>query len=238
MSIFANLFGSAPATPAPAAAPPQQPQQPTQAQPGNIPDPALPPQTPEAPEASPLDQFKDLWQPSDNQTNSNAPLLNVDPKKLAEAARKTDFAKMINPQMFEKIQAGGPEAAQAFAQAMNQVAQGVYAQSAFASSKIVEAAVAKAREQMLAEMPAQFKSQQVSESLRTENPALSHPAAQPIISAVKAQLQTKFPSASASELTAMAKQYLQNFASAAAPQPKAAVDSKSKDTDWSLFETN
>lgn len=124
-------------------------------------------------------------------------------------------------------------------QAMNAVAQGVYAQSAFASTKIVEQAVAKAREQFNNDIPAHVKKLQVSESLRQANPALAHPAASPILGALEAQMTTKFPNASAAEITSMATQYLENFATmlnAPADAAKAAAAQKSsKDTDWSNY---
>jgi hypothetical protein len=252
MSFFQNLFGSATQPANPQQQQQQQPAQQPQAQPappGNIP--AQPnngtqqsagtapngvvPEQPQQVE-SPLDQFKDIWQPVENQSDPNAPLLNVDPKKLAEASRKTNFAGMINPQLMEKIQQGGPEATQAFAAAMNQVAQGVYAQSAFASSKIVEAAVAKAKQQLIAEMPNQFKRQQVSDTLRSENPVFNHPAASPILSAVERQLSMKFPNAQPSEISGMAKQYITNFANAVSPQQQTENKKSGKnDEDWSNF---
>jgi len=257
MSIFSTLFGGG--NTQPAAQPAAQPQNTGAGQPGNIPQQAsqtpassngtapngvVPAGTPEAGSgtAAPLDQFKDIWQPSDNK-NENQPLINVDPKSLAEAAKKTDFTKMISPEQLSAIGQGGEAAVQAFAQAMNQVAQGVYAQSAFATTKIVESAVNKAREQFQAEIPAHVKRLTVSESLQSENPAFSHPAASPILGAIQAQLAQKHPNASSSELTGMAKQYLEQFANVvSAPQKaadaKKAEAGKPKDFDFSTFLSN
>ena len=147
---------------------------------------------------------------------------------------------MLQPEQMQAILAGGEGAAQAFMQAMNQVAQGVYAQSAFATTKIVEQAVNKAQERFSAEIPAHVKKLQVSDSLRTENPALNHPAASPILGAVDSQLTTKYPNASATEITKMAKQYLEQFANVVtqpqqAASAAAAQASKPKETDWSGF---
>lgn len=252
MSIFSSIFGSNnPAAAAPAA-------QAGAGQPGNIPPnpsqvpatsgatapngtvPAGTPAPAAAENASPLDQFKDIWQPAENATEPQ-PLINVDPKSLAEAAKKTDFAKMITPEQLQAIGQGGEAATAAFVQAMNQVAQGVYAQSAFATTKIVEQAVSKAREQFQAEIPAHVKKLNVSESLRNENPAFSHPAASPILGAIEAQLTQKHPNASAAELSNMAKQYLEQFANVVtAPQKAAEADAANKkasagETDWSNF---
>ena len=157
MSIFDKLFGAAPAA-APAAQPAAQPA--AVAAPGNLnPDatqpaannPTVPAGSPPAPAASPMDQFNELWQPPVIDPATNQPLINIDPKQLAEAARKTDFAKIIQPELMARVQAGGEDGSMAMMQMLNQVAQGVYAQSAFASSKMVEQAVAKAREQFNAD---------------------------------------------------------------------------------------
>lgn len=255
MSIFSQIFGGTPATPAtppaqnsgagqPGNIPPAASTQPAQSQGtasnGTVPDNVPPAATPSAP-ASPLDDFNSLWQPDDKAGAAPEPLIKVDPKSLAEAARKTDFTKMITPEQLAAIGQGGENAVQAFAQAMNQVAQGVYAQSAFAATKIVEQAVAKAQERFSAEIPSHVKRLQVSDSLRSENPALSHPAASPILGAIEAQLTMKHPNASASEITSMAKQYLDQFATAInSPKTKAEADTAAankakQDTDWSSF---
>ncbi len=246
MSIFSSIFGAAPAA-TPAQPAPQNPNP----EPGNAnpaatkPDPANPTvpngavnESKKEPE-SPMDQFSQLWQPDPDANKGPAPLINVDPKQLAEAARKTDFSKMITAEQLTAIQQGGEGAAAAFAQALNSVAQGVYAQSAFATTKIVEQAVAKARDQFQAEIPAHIKKHSVSDTLRNENPAFTHPAAAPIIGAIEAQLIQKFPNASASELNTLAKQYLENFATAVNAPAAAAAAAKSKkeskDTDWTNF---
>lgn len=255
MSIFSSLFGStAPAQPAaqPAAPAPQSgvgqpgniPPQPTQ-QPaqntGTAPNgvvPAQPAATTPSPDAPQLDTFSALWQPEQN-PQPNQPLIQIDPKALADAARKTDFTKMISQEQLTAIGAGGEGAMQAFAQAMNSVAQGVYAQSAFAATKIAEQAVERASARFTSEIPAHVKKLQVSENLRSENPALSHPAASPILGAIESQLTMKHPQASSAEISKMAKQYLDNFASAInKPKDDAAAAAKVKvdqGTDWSTF---
>lgn len=244
MSIFQTLFGTQ--------AQPQQQQQ--QTQPGNLP--AQPAQTsmpnnPNVPEnqtqvqtpaepASPMDQFSELWQSDPNQKATD-PLIAIDPKQLADAARKTDFTKIVNPELAQKVAAGGEEAVQAMMQMLNQVSQGVYAQSAFAASKLVEQALAKAQDKIAADIPAHVKRLQVSDTLRSENPVFNHPAASPILGAIESQLTVKFPNSSASEITSMAKQYLESFANAVkapaelAKQQEAAKAQAKSDSDWTSF---
>lgn len=244
MSIFDKLFGAAPAsTPAAPANPNPEPGNgnPNAARPDPA-NPTVPAGTVDASKkepASPLDQFNELWQPATTEPGANQPLISVDPKQLADAARRTDFSKVITPEHLTAIQGGGEGAAKAFVEAMNAVAQGVYAQSAFATTKIVEQAVNKARDQFSAEIPAHVKKLQVSDNLRQDNPVFNHPAASPILGAIEAQMTNKFPNASATEITTMAKQYLENFANAVnapAEAAKAAAAKKnSKETDWSQF---
>lgn len=247
MSIFSNLFGGGntqtTAAPAPQTPPPQQ---------GNIPaaptmdtnpaNPAAPVQQQgQQPQQEPqgLDQFTDLWKAPEqsSQTPANQALLNVDPQKLMEAAGKVDFAKVIPQESLQAISAGGPEAMQHFAQALNKVAQTVYAQNAMATSKIVEQALGNAKSAWSAELPNFIKSQNVSETLRAENPAFNHPAASPILGALQQQLTVKFPNASSQEIASMAKTYLGQFASAVNGPQNQNNQSQSQDdgVDWTKF---
>lgn len=233
MSIMDKLFG----TPAPK----QEPAQAAAPTPGNIPPESANATTPgnsvvPAAAESPLDQFSDLWKPVENQ-NANSNLLNFDPTKVMEAASKVDFSRVVTPEVMQKIASGGEEGVKAMMNAMNSMSQTVYANSAAATAKIVEQAVSKAREQFQSELPSLIKRHNVSDSLREENPAFSHPAAQPILSALEHQLTQKHPNATSTELRDMAKQYLSSFASAANPQaPKETEKSgKAGEFDWSTF---
>jgi hypothetical protein len=231
---------------------PQQNQQNQQQTPGNIPQnsptnsPAdgntaanglVPPNTDKSSE-SPLDQYADLWKndPSSGDATPPGVFGNVDPQKFMEAAARVDFSKSIPQEQLQAIAAGGEGAMQAFASALNTVSQNVYAQSAFASTKIVEQAMARAKESFMSELPQHIKKQSVSDSLRAENPIFLNPAVQPIISALEAQLTVKFPNASASELQTMAKQYVEALGTSFAPKPKENPQTSGRaETDWNSF---
>lgn len=217
----------------------------TQQQTGNLTAPnatATVPAVPAAPAApaapvSPLDQFSKLWEPAT--TAGVDPTLpanmfaGTDPAKMLEAARKVDFAKNVDPAVLAKITAGGPDAAAAFAQAMNDIGQRAYAQSSFAATKIVETALEKFQQGLDARLPNQVKSFQVSEALKQSNPALTHPAAAPIMEALQAQMTVKYPNATVSEINDLASQYLTQFGAAFAP-PKAAPATPASE-DWDKF---
>jgi hypothetical protein len=225
MAFFSNIFGTSSQTPTE-----------SQAAPAPQPAPVTPPPTPAPSDVSPLDSFKDLWQPVqttgvDGTLPANM-FAGADPAKMLEAARKVDFSKSIPPEVLSKITAGGPDAAAAFAQALNDVSQRAYAQSSFASTKIVEAALAKFQEGMESRLPGQIKKHQVSDSLRASNPALQHPAAAPIMEAMQAQLTVKYPNATVAEIQDMASQYLGAFTQAASPKKPDVV---SANEDWGKF---
>ena len=239
--MFQNLFGGAPAS-QPANPMPQPGNLPAAPAPGMAADPANP-NVPAAQTNAPsaplegLDKFNDLWKPAESPAGDTSnPMFNVDPKQLMDAAKKIDFAKVIQPAQLQAISQGGEGAVQAFAAAMNQVAQTVYAQSAHATSKIVEQAITNSQTQFLNELPQHIKRQSVSETLRADNPALTHPAASPILGALEQQMTQKFPNASSMEISRMAQEYLVSFSNAMQkPAPAPTPSSGSKDADWSAY---
>lgn len=240
MGIFDSIFGSSPQ-------PAQQPQ-PQQTLPGNIPPGTGMPATPlpnTAPngvvpeqkvQATPLDEFKDLWK--NEPTDPNAKPVDksmfgvVNGDDLMKSASTIDFTKVVTPELAQRIQAGGEDGFKATLEAMNKVQQLGYAQSAHASTVLIEQAIAKAREQFTAELPMQIRNHSAT-ALIKENPIFSHPAAQPLIEMATMQLQTKYPNATPSELKEMAQNYVTSFADAMKPAPK--VDAATQGQDWSKF---
>lgn len=246
MSIMSNIFGgfggapaaAAPTTPNPAAAP-------SPSTPGNIPDttqlpsgnnPTIPAGAGGAPD-TPLADFATLWESDPKQQAPANVLGNVDPAKLMKAAQGTDFAKAIPKELMAKIQAGGQEGVEASMQAMNMMSQTVYANSALATTKIVEQALQRQQAAFEAKLPSIIKQHTVSDTLRSENPMFSNPAVQPLISALEAQLAIKHPGATSSELTSMAKQYIEGVGIAFSPAktPTAQEAAQSGEQDWSKF---
>ena len=216
MAFFSNIFGSS-STAASSAPAPVAPATPT--------TPTTPAPTEPVGEVSPMDQFKALWEPVKQEGIDTTLPANIfagaDPTKMLEAARKVDFSKSIPPEVLTKITAGGPEAALAFQQALNDVSQRAYAQSSFASTKMIEQALAKFQEGIDNRLPGQIKRHAVSDSIRESNPALMHPAAAPIMEALQSQMAVKYPNATVAEIKDMASQYLTAFAGSALPQKKA-----------------
>jgi hypothetical protein len=236
---------AAPASAAPATGPGNMPATPPNpAAPGNGIVPANTPNPPAAPAApvSPLDNFADLWKTDTNNTGSvtNKPMFNVDPAKLAEAAKKMNLASSVTPEQLQAIQAGGEGAAAAFQQAMESVASNVMVHAATASAAMVEQAVAKAQADFASQVPGLIKKANINNELLGENPALSHPAAQPLVEAIQRQVLQKFPNATPVELREQVNNYFNSFAEViTAPRTKAAATKTAKagrgEQNWDAF---
>ena len=163
--------------------------------------------------ATPMDKFNDIWQTPENAVDPNTPItFTADPAKLLAASKNLDFKQFVLPEVMNRIAAGGEDAVKATMEAMNAVAQGTYAQSASATTKIVEKAVQETQKQFLKQIPTLVRNGSFKENLQQENPLFSHPAVSPVIESLSKQMAVKFPNASAQELTSMAKDYFQSLA--------------------------
>jgi hypothetical protein len=190
-------------------------------------------------DVTPLDTFSDIWKTPDNpnKQEDKALFADLDPVKVMESAKKVDFSKAVTPQQLESINKGGQEAVTAFAQAMNSVAQTVYAQNALATTKIVEQALSRSQAQYDTKIPEMVKKLSANERLVTENPMLSNPAIQPLVGALTEQLTRKNPSATANEIQQQVVDYFAALGTSFAPKPKETKESKAaaQSMDWSTF---
>jgi len=169
-------------------------------------DPSAPPPAGiPATDNSPLADFSTLWDTGASSGANQMPSLNADPAKISEAARKIDFSKAVNPQLAQKAMSGDIDA---FMQVMNQVAQQTFAVATQASTHLVDRHTAAVREHMQGELPNQLRRFQATDGLLSENPKLSHPAIQPLISVIQQQFANQFPQATTAELKAHALKYL------------------------------
>lgn len=236
--MFGRTASPAPATPAVGNSMQGQPTQQTAQTPQTAPNGVVPQGSAAAPApASPLEQFKDVWQPTKTEEGSQPTPLTADPKKIMEAAAKVDFTKILSQEALAKVQAGGEEAVQAMASLLNQTAQAVYGQSTVAASKIVEQALQQAEQKFADRVPSLVNQKAAQAKLLTANKALANPAVAPIVDMIQNQLAAKYPNATSDELADMAKEMMQGAASVFAPSSKQETPEKDKklEDDWSDF---
>lgn len=188
---------------------------------------------------SPLDNFKDLWQPPKDEGQPKSAFA-VDQSKIMEAAGKLDFTKLVTSDQVQAIANGGEEAAKAFLQAMNAVSQASFANALTAAVKLNEQALALKEAEFEARLPGAIKSFNIDSSI-AQDPVLSHPAAKPVIGAIAKQIARQYPDASVKEVQEHALTLLREISGAAKADAKANTQSASEDTaaagdfDWDAW---
>lgn len=197
-------------------------------------------------EASPLENYKDLWQAPDPtkavKKPSLAPDFNIDSKTIRENASKINFASVVPGAILDKAIAGDKAA---FLQAMNLTAQAGFAKAAEMSAGLTHAALTKQSEAFETHvMPDILRRHNISNQVRADNPIFENPAVTPLLTMLESQLTTKYPAASAEEITRMSKEYLGGFSEeylkgvgkqvVAAPTADSSKKGK-RDTDWTSY---
>lgn len=164
--------------------------------------------------ASPLAKFDKFWETDPTQSKSGPAQVfaGLDPAKIQEAAKKVDFSKAITPEQLAAIAKGGDEGMQAFALAMNSVAQTVYGQSAIATTKLVQTAVDQVRQDYDARLPSLLRKTSANEDLVKLNPAFASPVLAPITEALTEQFVKKNPNATAAEIQSQVTDVMKGIA--------------------------
>ena len=189
---------------------------------------------PEKASEAPLDQFKDVWNPTP--VDPNAPQdIPIDAAKIFEAAGKVNFSQVLSREDLAKVSEGGEGAVQILIDSMNKISQATYGQSIVAANKMVDIAVAKATKKFEDSIPNLVKKQALGDNLYTKNPAFSNPAIAPVIEALKSQLAEKFPKATPTELTSLAENYLSGAAALISPPSQMATKKGPAEEDWEMY---
>jgi hypothetical protein len=184
-----------------------------------------------------LDSFTSLWQNDPNAAPPvdplAAPLFNSDPGKIAQAAGKMNFTQGITAQQIQEAMADPAK----FLEVINRVGQQAVAAATQVSTASIEQAHARNNERFSAALPARIRATQLSE-MQSENTVLQHPAAQPLLHVVRAQIAAKEPTLTAAQVQHKAEQYLTGFASqlsAPTAEQAAQATAASEGTDWSQW---
>lgn len=163
-------------------------------------------------EASPLAQYGKLWETADTDGKpiQLVPPMTADPVKLLEAAKTVDFTKAMRPEVLEAAAKGD---AVALGTLVNEAAQAGYAQSAMATTKILEAALKKQADMFQKEvMPEILRRHSISQVNKADNPVFDNPAVKPMLDGLEAQLAVKYPTATAADISKHAKTILSGMA--------------------------
>lgn len=163
-------------------------------------------------QGSALDRMQDFWKTDDtSKPTGPQPVFNLTPEKLSEIAMATDFSKQLPAEMIQKAQSGDPTAMAAL---LNTSAQLGFKASLDATTKMINAAFAQREESFKNDVLPNLVNQHFkSAAIEEANPIFKHPAAEPMLKGLRQQILSKFPNASASEVSQLAGEMLQEFAS-------------------------
>jgi hypothetical protein len=198
---------------------------------------------PQKGQGSQLDNFKDLFKvQTDDKGNPqvpvdplSGPLLTVDPQKLKEAASKLNFTGNIAPEQLQKAMSG--QDPQAFMDVLNSVAQGAFLQAMQVNAGVVETAFQKHTSRIETALPDRIRNIQVRNAA-PKHAALSHPAAAPMVEALKGQIARANPHLSPEKVAEHAENYFIAFASdvtAGNQQQSNGNKSGPQETDWAAL---
>jgi hypothetical protein len=231
-----NIFAPKNSTPAPAPAPAAAP-----AVPGGTMQQNNPGADPSKQQAhSPLDSFTELLKNSSNDQATSAdpfssPLFTTDPKKISEVAGNANFLANIDPALLEKAQSG--QDPQAFLEVMNKVGQQSLALAVQLAVGTTEQAGTKIGERFKKALPDLLKDTQLR-SIKSENPILNHPSAEPMLVMLRDRIRRNAPDMSPQEINAKAEEYLLTWAKELAGPGESSTTSQSAETDWERFAAN
>lgn len=249
MAFLSGIFGSsnaqpaatpAPATPVTGAGPASK--QPAPANPGanpaamingQQPAPAAPgAATGEAPKSA-LDSFAELLKPKVDPNAKAAPTLNdpilapIDPVKLNEQMANANFAAAIPQETLQKAVSGD---ANALMEAINAASREAFLTATQLTHSLSEHAAREAANRLDGSLDRRIRSHQIR-TQNIDNPVLQHPAAAPLVNAVKAQIAAANPQMPAAEVTKKAEEYFTTFADQlTAPQRQAEQASRDNAT--------
>jgi hypothetical protein len=134
----------------------------------------------------------------------------IDPAAIMAQAGKMDFTKSLKAEDLEKAAKGD---ATALASIINQAAQAGFAHATISNGNILKEAMTRQSDTFYSKVvPDLFRRNDISTQIRESNPAFANPAMQPIVQAVERQLLTKYPTASAEEITKHAQTVLAGMA--------------------------
>lgn len=167
-------------------------------------------------QGSQLDNFKDIFTiPTDKDGKPivavdpfATPITNVDPAKLREAASKMNFAAGITAETVTKAM----QDPAAFLQLINTVGQQSFAAALQATTGITERSINDNNQRFEQALPDRIRSQQIAQTA-SKHPALSHPAAAPMVAALKSQIAATNPHLSPEQVASKAEGYVIAMAS-------------------------
>ena len=162
---------------------------------------------------APVPDYAKMWDtpPVDANAPKPAGLFNITPEQINQAAQQHQFSKGINPELVQKALQGD---VQSFIAVIESVGRNVYAQSAYAGTRLIESGVKNFENRFTTDtLPGMLRNHSVDDSLRSSNPIFNDPKYAPMLDSAKQAIVRSYPDATTAEINTMAGSYLQSMVS-------------------------
>lgn len=194
--------------------------------------------------SSPLDTHKTFWDnlkdaqgkeitPAADPTTQS--IYNFDPAKVSESAKNLNFVGNLPAELITEALGGGEKAAPALLALINQATQNAVAAMTVQTGKLINDGITTNNERVRSTLPRHIKQVQLDQT-SPDNPVLSHPAAAPLVAAMKKAAFSRDPNADPAAVTKAVESLLTDFAAALTENSASAVASKAQaaagTTDW------
>lgn len=165
-------------------------------------------------QTSPLDPFKDLWNNEPAKGADGKPikdgkksLLNIDPAKVAEAAKKMSYSGLVPPELMQKALSGDSGS---MGQILDAVGQAGFTHAFTANGQMMERMAEVLEGRIRESLPGEVRKHSLKDSVLSQNPKLNNPAIRPLVEAIQQQILQKFPDATQAEVQEMSSTYMTN----------------------------
>lgn len=139
----------------------------------------------------------------------NSPYINFDPEKMRESLGNTNFIDSQTQTLLEEVQNGDTSK---LGDLLNAVTRHAYMSQTQLSHNVMEKTAKAVLERALGQIPNQVRTSQANDSLNKLNPAFKSPALQPVVNAIRGQVEAKYPDASPTEISEMVNRYMSGVA--------------------------
>lgn len=197
--------------------------------------PAPPAATPAPAPSSPLDAYSNLWDTPVDEAGKpianpadllSTDIFNFDPTKIREQAAGLDFVKDVNPELLARVTAGGADGTAALLELLNGVQQQAFAAATMSMGKMVNAGVLKNNANLKSALPSTIRAAQLADTPVGDNPALSHPAVQPLINALRVTAFNQNPNANPADVAKKVNGFIEGLVTAMAESSPTAIANK------------
>jgi hypothetical protein len=219
MSFLNSLFNTATGTPSTGGRPGAPAPTVTPGAPAVAATPAAPAAPVEPSFTSELDKFKSMWQTPTTDDGKpvqapvdplSQPVFTLDRQKVIDSAGKMNFTGEINPELLQKALGGDGNALAAI---IDGAVRNAVAGVTLSQADLLNQAMLTNNQRVTAALPTHINRTTLLNS-QTDDPVLSHPAVQPLLTALKQTAFARNPNAKPADIEAEVHNYIRGLATA------------------------